>query len=65
MGSSSELDDVLRLRAFLALGDRKLDLLAFRQGLEAVADDCTEVHKHVGAAFLLDKTESLRFIKPR
>jgi len=42
-------DDVLCLRAFLALRDSELNLLAFSQGLESVSRDVAEVSKYVRA----------------
>ena len=53
-----ERDDVLCLRAFLALGYGELDLLAFSERLEAVALDCAEMRKHIRAVFLLDKAKA-------
>ena len=42
----------------------ELDLLAFRQGLEAIADDVAEMREHVGAVFLLDEAEALALVEP-
>jgi hypothetical protein len=50
--------DVLRLRAFLALRDRELDLLAFRKRLEAAALDGAEMSEYVRSGFLLDKAKA-------
>lgn len=55
---------VIRLRSFLALGNFKLYPLAFVQRAVAVADDRTEMNKHVGAVFLLDKTIAFIGIEP-
>ena len=55
---------VFSLRAFLTLRDRELDLLAFGERLEAVALDCAEMRKHIGAVFLLNKAEALRIVEP-
>ena len=41
--------DVLSLRTFLALRDSELDLLAFGQGLKAIARDVAEMSKYVWA----------------
>src|SRR5690606_127187 len=57
-------NDVRSLRAFLALGNGELDLLAFSQGLEAVAADCAEVCKHVRAILLLSGADAFDFVQP-
>ncbi len=56
--------DVGGLLAFGTLDDFKLNILAGRQGLKAVALDRREVHEHIFSAFLLDKTIALPCVKP-
>ena len=55
---------VLGLRAFLAIGDSELHLLTVSECLEPIALDGAEVNKDIGAAFALDKAESLGLVKP-
>ena len=57
-------DDVLGLRAFLAVCNRKLDLLAVGQGFEAVTLNSAEVDKDVRPIFLSDKAVPFGFVKP-
>jgi len=57
-------DDVFGLRAFLALRDGKLDLLAFGKRFETIADDCAEMREYIGAGFLRDKAVAFRFVEP-
>jgi len=57
-------NDVLCLRAFLALGYGEFHLLAFGQSFEAGAGDCAEMRENVRAVWLLDETKTFRFIKP-
>ena len=59
-----ERDDVLSLRAFLALCDFELNLLPFRQRFETRAYNGTEVRKDVWARLLLNKAKTLRFVEP-
>ena len=66
LGSYAESDgnDVLSLGTFLARCYRKLNFLTILKGLETIALDRTEVDEYVGAAFLLDKSVTLGFVKP-
>jgi hypothetical protein len=58
-------DDVGCGRATLAVLDGKLNLLAFRQSFETIADDCGEMHENVlGTISRGDKTETFAFVKP-
>ena len=57
-------DDVLGLRAFLALRQSELYTLAFRQAFEARTLNGAEVNEYVRAAFLLDEAEAFCVIKP-
>jgi hypothetical protein len=45
----SDNDDILGLRAFLALRDRELDFLAFDQGFEPVPGNVAEMSKYIRA----------------
>jgi len=56
--------DILRLRAFRALRDGELDLLAFDERLEATALNRTEVCKYIRARFLLDEAEPFGIVEP-
>ena len=56
-------NNVFRLRAFLALSNGELNLLAFCQGLETAALNSAEVNEYVGAAFTSDKAEALGFVE--
>jgi hypothetical protein len=60
----SDRDDVIRLRAFLALRHSELDLLAFLQGLASLANDRVVVSEHVGTRFLLDEAEAFGIVEP-
>lgn len=62
--TQSGRDDVLRLRALLALRDGELYLLAFRQRFEAVAGDIAVVCKYVRTRFLLDEAIAFGIVKP-
>src|SRR5690606_16973600 len=62
--SRLQSDDVLRLGAFLALGDGELNALTFGQGLEARAGDGAEVCEHIRAGFLLDEAKAFCFVEP-
>ncbi len=59
-----EKGHVLGLRAFLALGHRELDFLAFGQGLETGALDGGEVNEYVRPLGLLDEAKALGFVEP-
>ena len=61
---SLDRNDILSLRAFLALRDGELDLLAFGERLEAAALNRAEVRKYVRARFLGDEAEALGFVEP-
>jgi hypothetical protein len=60
----SECDDILCLRAFLALRNSERYLLAFCQGFEARVRNVAVMCEHVGAGFLLDEAETFCFVKP-
>ena len=62
--SASQGNYVLRLGAFLAVRNGKLDLLAVSEGFKAVAFDRAEMNKNIGAVFSLYKAESLGLVKP-
>src|SRR5471030_620256 len=52
-------------RAFLAVLDFELYVLAFSQSFEAVTLDCREVYEHVFAAVSRsNETETFRFVEP-
>jgi len=53
-----EGNHILRLRTFLAISDGKLDFLAVRQSLEALAFDGAEVDEDIRAICSLDKIPS-------
>ena len=58
-------NDVARLRAFGAVFDVKGDLLAFGQGLEAVALNGAEVNEYIRTAVILsNETEAFGFVEP-
>ena len=52
------------LGALLTFGGFELYGIAFVQSLETVALDVVEMHEQVVAGFALDKSKTLRFIKP-
>jgi len=57
--------DIGRTRTLIALGDLKLDLLAFGERLESAGLDGTEVHEDVLAAVLgRDEAEPLGLVEP-
>jgi hypothetical protein len=57
-------DDVLGLRAFLALYDVERYALTFGEGSETVAFDLLEVCEYVGTAVACDETETFSFVEP-
>ncbi len=61
-----QLDDgyFFCLRAFLALSNSKLYLLAFIKRFKAGAVDVTKVNKNVRATFLLNKAKTFFCVKP-
>src|SRR3954454_22446060 len=62
---ASGRDDVLRLRALLALRDVEADLLAFLELAVAMGGDVRVVGEHDGAAaVLLDEAEALFRVEP-
>lgn len=63
-GLRLDSDDVLGLRALLALSQSEFYTLTFRQALEARTLNGAEVNEYVRAAFLLDETEALSVVKP-
>src|ERR1700738_4970647 len=63
--SASGGNDVLRLRALLALGDVEVHLLAFLELAVALGGDVRVVGEHVGAAAVLrDEAEALFRVEP-
>jgi hypothetical protein len=54
---------VFRLRAFLALGDGEVDLLAFSQSLETAALNSAVVNKNVCTAFTSNKAKAFSFVE--
>ena len=56
--------DIFCLGTLLALRDSKFNFLAFQEGLEAGTLDSTEVSENVRTGLLLNKTETLGFVKP-
>jgi hypothetical protein len=56
--------DVFGLRAFLAICNRKLNLLTITQGFEPVALNGAEVYKDIWTIFLCDKTVAFGLIEP-
>ena len=62
--TASDLCDVGGLKTLGSLDHLKLDLIAFVQGLVAVADNGLEVHEHVFAAFARNEAEALRGVEP-
>jgi len=56
--------DVFRLRAFLAVCDSELNLLAVGQGLESVTLNSAEVYKDIRPVFLCDKSIAFGLIEP-
>ena len=63
-GETLHLRDLFSLRSLWALGYLKLDFLALFKGFEAVALDGAIVNENVRRAWLLDKTITLRVVKP-
>ena len=57
-------NNILRLGAFLAVGDVELDFLSIGQGAESIALDGAEVNEHIGPIFALNETEALALVKP-
>src|SRR5690606_9355205 len=57
-------NDVLSLRAFLALSNSKGYTLTFSQSFETSTGDGFEMCKHIRAAFTLDKTKTFCFVEP-
>ena len=55
---------ILRLRAFCALGYNELDLLAFVQTAETVADDGAVVYEHIIAAFAFNEAVAFFAVEP-
>jgi hypothetical protein len=55
---------ILRLRAFLAIGDVEFYFLTIGQSLESFALDGAEVHEHIRTIFTLDKAKTFGFVKP-
>src|SRR5579864_2986256 len=56
--------NICRLRAFLALGDLELNLIAFLQALVALGGDRAVVHKHIGPIRATNEPVSFRVIEP-
>jgi hypothetical protein len=54
---------VFRLRAFLALGDGEVDLLAFSQSLKTAALNSAVVNKNVCTAFTSNKAKAFSFVE--
>src|SRR3972149_10009154 len=52
------------LRALRTLGDFELNTITLSQGTETFAFDCGVVDKHVLAALLRDKSETLTVVEP-
>ena len=63
-GETLHLRDLFSLRSLWALGYLKLDFLALLEGFEAIALDSAIVNENVRRAWLLDKTITLRVVKP-
>src|SRR5918993_5330375 len=63
-GETLRLRHFFSLRSLWALGYLKLNFLALFEGLEAVALDSAIVNENVRRAWLLDKTITLRIVKP-
>jgi hypothetical protein len=59
-----QLNNVLGLRAAVALNYVELNALAFVQSLEAFANDSAEVNEYIVAAFNFDETEALFCVEP-
>ena len=57
-------DYVVRLWAFLSIGNAEFYFLAFGQCFESIALDSTEMDENIRAIFPLDKAEALAFVKP-
>lgn len=60
----SDLPDVGRLGAFLALGDLEAHAIAFGEGFESVSLNSGEVNEYVRTVVLLDKPETLGVVEP-
>jgi len=56
-------NNVLCLRAFLAVSYGELNLLAFCQGLESAALNSAVVNEYVRAAFTSDETKAFCFVE--
>jgi hypothetical protein len=56
--------DVFSLQTLLTLGDVELDSVPLVQGFEPIGLDGREMHEHVLAAVLGDKSETLLILKP-
>ena len=63
-GETLHLRDLFSLGSLWALGYLKLDFLTLFESLKAVALDSAIVNKDVRRAWLLDKTITLRIVKP-
>jgi hypothetical protein len=57
-------NNVFCLQTLGALCDRELDALAFSQGFESGAGNCTEMSEHIRTGLLLDKAETLGVVEP-
>ncbi len=58
------LSDFYRFWAFIALGNVKLNAVAFIKALESVTLDFREVHEYVLSPILSNKTKSLLVLEP-
>ena len=56
--------DVYGLRSFIALGDFKIDILAFVEGFKSIPLNRAVMNKHITAAFFFDKAVTFCVIKP-
>jgi hypothetical protein len=56
--------DLIGLRAFLALHDVKLDLVAFLQALVAIDLNGAVMHEHVRSVIAANKAVTLRVVEP-
>jgi hypothetical protein len=62
-GRYLDSNNIVRLRAFLAIANGELNFLAFGEGFETAALDSAEVNKNVRAAFASDETKTFSFVE--
>jgi hypothetical protein len=63
-GRISLPDDCIRLRAFLALDDVELHIIAFFQSLVAIQLDCRVVNENIWPVVASDESVALGVVEP-